>query len=509
MSAVRERWRIVVLGVLIVASGAALFAPGIGADAAPTNATADTGLTNLQYGIQLDGGTRLRAPVDGVVAYGINNTDADTRSQVADALGVEVTDVGIVGGEGAIEAYGNVSTDELSNALTELNYEPTSVEDGVTETTRAAIVRTIGSKINAAGLSGGNVQQSRSASGETFIVIEVPNTNASEVRELVQDRGVVRVVARYPSGDGTDRNTTAITQDEISDVRPAGQYGQPPQPAVPITLTAEGAERFSQVMRQNGFTSDRGIQNCNNPATSEAPGYCIVTVRDGNVVYEASMSDGLAGDIESGAFLEERQFIITATNLSQAQDLRVDLQAGALPAPLDLQSGTSYFLSSELAEDFKLYSFVTGLVAVLAVAGVVFLRYGRPWVAAPMVLTALSEVVILLGFAAAIGYPLDLSVIAGFIAVIGTGVDDLIIIADEVMTEEVSSSRVFQSRFRKALWVIGAAAATTIIAMSPLAVLSLGDLQGFAIVTILGVLVGVIVTRPAYGDILRSRLTDH
>jgi len=34
-------------------------------------------------------------------------------------------------------------------------------------------------------------------------------------------------------------------------------------------------------------------------------------------------------------------------------------------------------------------------------------------------------------------------------------------------------------------------------------VLSLGDLTGFAIVTIVGVLIGVLVTRPAYGDILR------
>jgi preprotein translocase subunit SecD len=42
--------------------------------------------------------------------------------------------------------------------------------------------------------------------------------------------------------------------------------------------------------------------------------------------------------------------------------------------------------------------------------------------------------------------------------------------------------------------------------MSPLAVLSLGDLQGFAIVTIVGVLIGVLITRPAYGDILRNLL---
>jgi preprotein translocase subunit SecD len=72
---------------------------------------------------------------------------------------------------------------------------------------------------------------------------------------------------------------------------------------------------------------------------------------------------------------------------------------------------------------------------------------------------------------------------------------------------EVNSQTVFNSRFRQAFWVIGAAAATTIIAMSPLMVLGLGDLSGFAIFTILGVLVGVLITRPAYGDILRRLLT--
>jgi preprotein translocase subunit SecD len=93
--------------------------------------------------------------------------------------------------------------------------------------------------------------------------------------------------------------------------------------------------------------------------------------------------------------------------------------------------------------------------------------------------------------------------------VIGTGVDDLIIIADGVLAQgDVHSDRVFDNRFRKAFWVIGVAAMTTIIAMSPLAVLSLGDLRGFAIITILGVLVGVVITRPAYGDILRNLMTN-
>jgi preprotein translocase subunit SecD len=126
-----------------------------------------------------------------------------------------------------------------------------------------------------------------------------------------------------------------------------------------------------------------------------------------------------------------------------------------------------------------------------------------------MLLTASAEVFILLGFASVTGLALNLSHIAGLIAVIGTGVDDLIIIADEILQQgEVATGRVFQSRFRKAFWVIGAAAATTIIAMSPLAILSVGDLFGFAIVTIVGVLIGVLITRPAYGDILRNLVLE-
>ena len=99
-------------------------------------------------------------------------------------------------------------------------------------------------------------------------------------------------------------------------------------------------------------------------------------------------------------------------------------------------------------------------------------------------------------------------VLAGGMRGVGGGGDDRVMGADDVVRGGgVNSRTVFDSRFRRAFWVIGAAAATTIVAMSPLMVLSLGDLSGFAIFTILGVLVGVLITRPAYGDILRRLLT--
>jgi preprotein translocase subunit SecD len=537
---VRDNWRVVLLSIFVLISVFALFVPqGGGSDAGgPTNSTLaeanDTSLveenggpTNLQFGLELSGGTRIRAPVNGVTAENVDvpqGENASTvREQVASNLdGIDQADVEVRfptqqndRQQTAVEVFSqNVTTEELGTALDQSGYDYERVREGVTAETRTDIVEILRDKISQAGLAGGRVQEVETANGENFVVIEMPNANQSEVRDLVTERGQVQVVAMYPaenqSGNGTQyRRVPLMTQ---GDFRNIGTPQNSPQlgPNVPLVLNDDTAEEYTRAMNEYGFTNE-GIRACNYENRSEFTSYCLNTVVDGEVVYSANMGEELAGSLRRAYQNGEsvNNFVMTTTNMSEARQLQIHLQAGSLPASLNMEAGTTYYLAPSLAEEFKLYSLVTGIVAVVAVTIAVFLRYGDPKVAAPMLVTAMSEVVILLGFAAAINLPLDLSHIAGFIAVIGTGVDDLIIIADEVMSEgEVHSSRVFQSRFRKAFWVIGAAAATTIVAMSPLAVLSLGDLQGFAIITILGVLVGVLVTRPAYGDILRSLLTD-
>nr|WP_303657511.1 preprotein translocase subunit SecD [Halorussus limi] len=525
---IRDNWRVILLAVFLVVSTFALFSPGVGSDGggggqsgALVNETQGDGPTNLKFGLELSGGTRIRAPVDGVTAEGVDvpqSTDAPTvqRRVAGNLSGVTAADVTVRFAQAAnetttVEVFaGNVTTNEFEQALQKAGYDYESVRQGVTAETRSTVVRILRDKISEAGLSGGQVQQVTTASNEHFVVIEMPNTNRSQLEELVTQRGQVQVVAAYPvqTDNGTvTRTTPLLSQGDFSSIGTA-QETQGIGPNVPVVLNDQAAENFSNAMRKFGFTNE-GVRACNYRANPESPGYCLYTVVDGEVVYAANMSPDLAQTFRQGKFTQNPSFVMGTANMSEARELQIHLNAGSLPASLNMEQGTSYFLAPSLAEEFKLYSLITGLVAVGAVSAVVFLRYGDPKVAAPMLVTALSEVVILLGFAAAVGLPLDLSHIAGFIAVIGTGVDDLIIIADEVMSEgDVSSSRVFQSRFRKAFWVIGAAAATTIIAMSPLAVLSLGDLQGFAIITILGVLIGVLVTRPAYGDILRSLLTD-
>jgi preprotein translocase subunit SecD len=151
---------------------------------------------------------------------------------------------------------------------------------------------------------------------------------------------------------------------------------------------------------------------------------------------------------------------------------------------------------------------LAGLISLIAVAAVVYFRYKRPEILVPMVGTSISEVIMILGVAALINWQLDLASIAGIIASIGTGIDHLIIITDEVLYEGKlpSTKKVFSSRIGKAFVIILGAASTNVIAMSPLVVMGFGTLKGFAITTIIGVFIGVIVARPVYGVVIKELL---
>ncbi|WP_435196433.1 preprotein translocase subunit SecD [Natronomonas sp. EA1] len=511
---IRENWRIVLMVVLLVGSAAALFAPsGASADG---NATTAAGPTNLQYGLELSGGTRVRAPLVGMTATGVPVSPTDenaVETNVSQRLDLSLSDVQVRPQLQTVEVFSqNVTREQVAEALRAEGYDvqASDVENRVTEPTRQTAVQVLNQKINKGGLTGGSATISRSATDDrAFILVEVPNANREEVLELISSRGQVEIVAGFPTENGTYRRVPLISQNDLASIGTATQPQRGP-PYVPATLTQPAAQRFAEAMREFGFTSDRGIENCRWQADEENYGYCLFTVVDGEIVYASSMGSGLAEIINNGQFVADPGFRMTASSMEEARELQVNLRAGALPTNLAIQGqGTTYFLEPSLAQEFKTFSLVTGFIAVLAVALTVFIRYREPGVALPMILTAGAEVFLLLGFAASVGLALDLSHIAGFIAVIGTGVDDLIIIADEILQQgEVRTGKVFASRFRKAFWVIGAAAATTIIAMSPLAVLSLGDLQGFAIITIVGVLLGVLVTRPAYGNILRNLVLD-
>lgn len=150
-------------------------------------------------------------------------------------------------------------------------------------------------------------------------------------------------------------------------------------------------------------------------------------------------------------------------------------------------------VDAALGSQFKFQVALAGILAILAVGFMVYYRYRERRIVLPIVCTSFSEVIIMLGIWSAAGWQLDLASIAGIIMVIGTGVDHLFIITDELLHGErvaekveqeakgvLLTGKIYLARLSRAFYIILGAAATTIAAMIPLLWMGFGALMGFA-----------------------------
>jgi hypothetical protein len=80
-------------------------------------------------------------------------------------------------------------------------------------------------------------------------------------------------------------------------------------------------------------------------------------------------------------------------------------------------------------------------------------------------------------------------------------VDDQIVIIDESVSNQSLS---MVERIKRAFFIIVGAFFTIIAAMLPLFWAGAGMLKGFALTTILCVMIGILVTRPAFAEILKK-----
>lgn len=165
-------------------------------------------------------------------------------------------------------------------------------------------------------------------------------------------------------------------------------------------------------------------------------------------------------------------------------------------------------ISPRLGEEMIRSSVIAGFGALLAVTVIIFVIYRRKEIIAPVLLTSFSEVAIILGVASLINHTIDLPAIAGIVAAIGSSVDDQIVITSETLREreEEKSKYSVKRRIKRAFFIVFTAAATTVMAMTVLGFVGIGMMRGFAITTIIGVLAGVLITRPVYGKILEKIL---
>ena len=190
---------------------------------------------------------------------------------------------------------------------------------------------------------------------------------------------------------------------------------------------------------------------------------------------------------------------------NEIRDIKVLLTSGNLPVEAEISGET--IVPATLGERFLFDATIAGVFAIIVVALVVFLRYKKLFIVMPLLMTGMSEILIILGIGSLLRQDIDLPAIAGIITAIGTGVDHQIVITDETLKKGRKKEIVsVTEQINRAFFIIFTAAATTIAAMLPLMSIGAGMLKGFALFTIIGVMVGVLVTRPAYARIIEFML---
>ena len=347
-----------------------------------------------------------------------------------------------------------------------------------------------------------------------YILIDLAGMDVATAQDIVGKPGKFEIRIQ------TDNNQTihvlygdAVESVDIPKGDRSGGWG------VPFTLSEEGAAVFQKAAIDAG-------------AVKNPDSHPISMYLDKDEIFSAPLAAELAGSLEKVPVrsLEARVGAGDAGS-TKAKELYIHLREGALPVNVAIVGSGQ--VSAALGKQFKIQMVIAGLIALLAVALMVFYRYRERRVVLPMVATSFSEVVMMLGIWSLGGIwfrQLDLASLAGIIMVIGTGVDQLVIITDELIrgSEAVpvasdrsikeraaeaaeksgvgkavaTSSKVYLGRLSRAFTIILGAAATTAFAMVPLLYMGFGALTGFALIIIIGVVLGTAIARPAYGRII-------
>ncbi len=362
-------------------------------------------------------------------------------------------------------------------------------------------------RLNVYGLSDVIVRSASDLSGKDFILIEIAGVTEEEVKDLLSKQG------KFESKIGNETVFYGGKKDITYVCRSADCSGINPQVGCSksgsgyycgfffsITLSPEAAKRQAAITKNLAVVTEDSERYLSDDLALFLDDKEVDRLRIGSELKgRATTNIQISG---SGTGISEQEAV--SNTLQNMKRLQTILITGSLPVKLDIVKIDT--ISPSLGKEFLQNLLFVGLLVVVAVVTVVLIRYRKLVVVLPMVFTLLSEMVLILGFAAFVGWNLDLAAIAGVIIVAGTGIDHLIIITDETIRGETHGG--WKRRIKNAMFIVFGAYFTTFAGMLPLLWAGAGLLKGFALTTLAGISFGVLIARPAYAVMVEYLLRD-
>src|SRR5438552_115158 len=287
-------------------------------------------------------------------------------------------------------------------------------------------------------------QQDTSMKGLVSVITK--RVNAYGVAEAeIQARGNDRIIVQLPGVKDIEEAKKLIGQTaklEFKEQDASGQW-------IPATGQLNG-----QTIALTGAYLVPGHQQVTFASRAGLPDVAFEFNSDGAQVF-GQITQRLVGK-PLGIFLDGQQLsaptvqavltnngIITGLSLDQARLLALQLNAGALPVPVSIQSETT--VDATLGADSVHKSIVAGELALLVVIAFMLLYYRLPGLAASGALIVYALVT--LSVFKLIPVTLTLAGIAGFILSVGMAVDANILIFER-MKEELRSGKTIAAAIR-------------------------------------------------------------
>ena len=384
--------------------------------------------------------------------------------------------------------------------------KPISELGEVTDKNIVDLIDVLQERLNVYGLADITIRSASDLAGEKFVAVEVAGATREEVKELIAKQGVFEAkIAGENVFEGGKGDIPFVCKGDgsCSGIRPPCSLVAADQWACTfqfsISLSPEAANKHADITGKLSVNTSASGSYLSSPLELYLDGELrdslqISSTLKGQDVTQISITGPGYGATEEAAY----NAAIEAMN-----KLQTIMISGSLPLKLEIIKLDT--ISPALGEEFVKNSLFAGLLALVGVSCVLLIRYRSLKIVAAVLITSLSELLMTLGFAALIRWNLDLASIAGLIAALGTGVDDQIVILDELSKGEEKFIN-WKDRVKRAFGVIIASYLTLTAAMIPLWNAGAGLLRGFAVTTIVGITVGVLITRPAFASVVERIL---
>jgi len=361
------------------------------------------------------------------------------------------------------------------------------------------LVAITSNRLNEFGLTDLSVQPVSDLSGNNFMLIEIAGATPNDLEEMVSKQGKFEAkISDEIVFIGGERDIASVArsgQDSGIFSCSESQGTHFCNFRFTVFLSEEAANRHAEITKnlsvnstpEGNFLSEKLDLYLDDKLVDSL---LIGESLKGRVTTQISISGSGTGATRDEAYLAAEE---------QMKKLQTILITGSLPFKLEIVKLDT--ISPSLGESFTKNIIFLGLIVFLIISIILFIKYRKIKITLSVILTMFSEMFITLGIAALISWNLDAPSIAGIIAGMGTGVNDQIVILDESISNKHLS---LKERIKRALFIIVGAFFTIVAAMLPLFWAGAGMLRGFALTTIIGVTVGILITRPAFAEIVRK-----